>query len=71
MTGSLTSAWPRLIALMVASCFVSPNPTAELFRPDNTTPRLTLTPPTVDFGNVPIGGSAQHTITVQNTGQAR
>jgi len=44
---------------------------AQLFRPDNSTPRLALTPPTVDSGTVAIGSSIQQTITVQNTGQAQ
>ena len=43
---------------------------AQLFRPDNTTPRLALTPATLDFGNVAIGVPVQQAVTVQNTGQA-
>jgi hypothetical protein len=45
--------------------------TAELFRPDNSTPRLAVTPSTGDFGTVAIGSSTQETIAVQNTGQAQ
>ncbi len=45
--------------------------TAYLFRPDNTTARLVLTPVTLDFGNVAIGVPAQRTVSVQNTGQAQ
>ncbi|HMH50749.1 MAG TPA: Ig-like domain repeat protein [Candidatus Acidoferrum sp.] len=57
-----------LVAGAVAGC--PAGFTAQLFRPDNTTPRLSLSPTAVDFGNVPIGSSVQRPVIVQNTGQA-
>jgi len=60
-----------LLARLDQGCFSSGVKTAaELFRPDNTTPRLAVTPANVDLGTVAIGAPAQQTITVQNTGQA-
>jgi len=42
-----------------------------LFRPDNTTARLALTPPSLDFGKIPIGVPMQLGASVQNTGSAQ
>src|SRR5262249_6426159 len=39
-----------------------------LFRTGNATPRLTVSPTALDFGNVAIGTTTQRTIVVQNTG---
>ena len=47
------------------------SPPAQLLRPDYTTARLALTPPSLDFGKVPIGVPMQLGASVQNTGQAQ
>ena len=41
-----------------------------LFRPDNTTPRLTVSPSSLDFGKTSPGSPVQHSLTLQNTGGA-
>lgn len=45
--------------------------TAQLFRRDNATPRLTVTPSSVDFGKTGIGALVQQPVFVQNIGGAK
>src|SRR5262249_26479466 len=59
-----------LFANIEGDCLVA-HPAAQLFRPDNTTPRLAVNPSPLDFGKVAIGASVEQTITIRNTGQAQ
>ena len=45
-------------------------PQAALFRPDNATPRLVVSPPSIDFGKVDVGQAADRVVRIENTGGA-
>jgi hypothetical protein len=58
----------RALLAMLQNC-ESNQPGAQLFRPDDTSARLALTPASVNFGSILRGTPVQQTVTVQNTGQ--
>ena len=60
----------RALLAFIQGCSTDLHPAAQLFRPNNTTPRLDVTPTTLDFGNIHVGGRSERPATVQNTGEA-
>src|SRR5262245_26516265 len=58
----------RALLVFIQGCISDLQPAAQLFRPNNATARLDVTPETLDFGNVHVNGKAERTVTVQNTG---
>ena len=69
------AALPDGRALMTGRRQLSPpssalTTSAQLFRPDNTTPRLVVSPLTVDLGETSPGIAVRQTVTPENTGGA-
>jgi hypothetical protein len=65
------AALPDGRALLFATTGPSAPPTpAQLFRPDNSTAQLVVSPPALDFGTSDPGTPVQQALTLQNTGGA-
>ncbi len=60
----------RALLAYTQGCISGLEPAAQLFRPDNSSPHLSVSPATLDLGNVHVGGATQKSITVQDTGEA-
>lgn len=69
-TDSLTNSRIGSLAVLPDGRALLASAEAQLFRPDNTSPRLTASPLPMDFGRTAPGISAVRALTLQNTGGA-